>query len=154
MSALENVFGKGVKIDALGNPIERGIGNLGDQAKAVNTKAAQIILAAHAEAAKILAAAKAGLEPEKVVSQTVAAQAAAATAAAPAPATVAPEASPNVAAEPPAAAAVSTPPVAAPVVEPPAPAATHPSLLEKVRAALAHGEANLEEEIEDIVKDM
>ena len=139
MGAIENVFGVGTKIDAAGNPIERGKGNLTDMA----ARAAKIA----ADKVKV-AAAKA--VPQVAVSQTVAAQAAAVVAAVAAPATVSPVVAPNVVAAPPAPAATPIPP-AAPVATV---AEKLAGVLHNVEAAIQSDVKKVEAEIASLVKDL
>ena len=141
MGALENVFGHDVKLDAKGQPIEQGFGNLTSQAAAAKTvqaaQASTIVADAKAQAAKILSDAKAS-----------AATLVAAAAPAAAPAVVSDVVAPVAVAEPPAA-GVTVPP--APVV-PVAPAPE--TLLQKVEDVLHKGEQAIEQEIKDLVKDL
>ena len=124
MSALENVFGVGVQIDALGKPIERGFGNLADQAKALAAtqlpKVKSILQEAHDRAKQIIADAEA--------------KAAALAAPAAAPPTVNAVVLPNVGVAPPAA--------GAPVSTSPEPTG--------LKAILAH----VEDEINDAMKNL
>ena len=142
MGAIENVFGVGTKIDAAGNPIERGKGNLADMV----ARAAKIA----SDKAKVAAAA-AKAAPEVAVSQTVAAQAAAVVVAAvAAPATVSPVVAPNVVAAPPAPAATPIPP-AAPVATV---AEKLAGVLHNVEAASQSDVKKVEAEIASLVKDL
>ena len=141
MGAIEHVFGVGTKFDAAGNPIERGKGNLVDEAARVAKIAADKLKVAAAKAV-----------PQVAVSQTVAAQAAAVVAAVAAPATVSPVVAPNVIAAPPAPAATPIPPAApvATAATPVPPAAPVTTVAEKLAGVLHNVEAAIESDVKKV----
>ena len=59
MSALTNVFGHNVQLDASGQPIERGIGNIHDRPKPVAPPAVAAVAAAPAPVPAVASAASA-----------------------------------------------------------------------------------------------
>ena len=163
MGALEQVFGAGVKLDAEGKPIERGFGNLHDRqksavvsapasvpssvpsipvsapsvAKPVSTDHLKLIADAQQTAANIVADAK--TEAEKLLA-SVHKTAAPAVAATPVPIT-------------------PTAPVASVIPVPATPdlaavAPAKPTLFDRLKTALEHGETNIEAEIAALVKDL